>query len=697
MERNGVSDLDSVFKNLMIDEMYIRKVEIDILSLDLIEGKRILKEIINFTKENNLKYAYAWSIFNIGKLYNQEEAYECADMIFKEAYDVFEENNDINGVLSAIGGFIATKCMMQKYKEAIEWGIKGIDMAEKHKNIERLLAIKGNISKLYMEIEQYDKALEVLIETDEIPLVGNISNRMVLNINRVTCEIEENKLDKALQNLESIKSYVDNIPIFNVKWLIEKSKISARQGKLKEAENEILKAFNISEELNLYEIIDEVKIYLSDIYFYKKEYYKVIDILKSIEKNIERSNILRLRTKLYNDLNISYKEINDYKNAYNYFEKYVSLKDEIKNIQNTTEVSLLDAKKEYMSKKDYKLLYEENKLMLEIGKKIISSITLGDIFKVISREINKVIKHDGIEIVAYDNKSKSYKIELAIEENNVVELKESKILDDTLIKYSIDNKEEIIINDIFKEYYHYIKDIERYNKFVAERYPKWKNESNSNSAMIIPIIIKNNVIGCISVYSYESNAYAMKDLVRFKILSAYIGIALENSKLYKEVEYNANYDALTNIYNRRRSIYKINKIRNNIDKISGKYYLAMIDIDNFKKINDVYGHNAGDKILVEVSNLIKENIDKKDILGRYGGEEFILVFDGKEDYIAILESIRVKIQNLKIKYQDNLISVTVSIGVEELYDSSRTLEENVSIADRKLYKAKNTTKNLVVY
>nr|WP_243190662.1 sensor domain-containing diguanylate cyclase [Clostridium gallinarum] len=335
--------------------------------------------------------------------------------------------------------------------------------------------------------------------------------------------------------------------------------------------------------------------------------------------------------------------------------------------------------------------------MLEIGKKIISSITLGDIFKVISREINKVIKHDGIEIVAYDNKSKSYKIELAIEENNVVELKESKILDDTLIKYSIDNKEEIIINDIFKEYYHYIKDIERYNKFVAERYPKWKNESNSNSAMIIPIIIKNNVIGCISVYSYESNAYAMKDLVRFKILSAYIGIALENSKLYKEVEYNANYDALTNIYNRRRSIYKINKIRNNIDKISGKYYLAMIDIDNFKKINDVYGHNAGDKILVEVSKLIKENIDKKDILGRYGGEEFILVFDGKNDYIKILEDIRIKIENLKIKYQDSLISVTVSIGVEELYDSSRTLEENVSIADKKLYKAKNTTKNLVVY
>lgn len=697
MKRHNVSDLETIFKNLIVDEMYIRKVEIDILSLDLIEGKRILKDIINFTRENNLKYAYAWSIFNIGKLYNQEEEYECADMIFKEAYNIFEENNDTNGVLSAIGGFIATNCMMQKYKEAIEWGIKGIDIAEKHKNIERLLAIKGNISKLYMEIEQYDKALEILIETDEIPLIGNLDNRIVLNINRVTCEIEENKLDRALENLESIRGYVENIPIFYVKWLIEKSKISARQGNLKEAENEILKAFDISEELNLYEIKDEVKIYLADIHFYKKEYNKVIDILKSIEKNIERSNILRLRTKLYNDLNISYKEIEDYKNAYYYFEKYVKLKGEIKDIQNTTEVNLLDAKKEYMSKKDYKLLYEENKLMLEIGKEIISSISLGDIFKVISNEINKVINHDGIEIVAYDNKSKSYKIELSMEGNNIIEVKDSRILDDTLIKYSIDNKEEIIINDIFKEYYKYIKDTKRYNKFVAERYPKWKNECNSNSAMIIPIIIKNNVIGCISVYSYESNAYAMKDLVRFKILSTYIGIALENAKLYKAVEYNANYDALTNIYNRRRSIHKINKMRDNLDKIGKKYYLAMIDIDNFKKINDVYGHNAGDKVLIEVSKLIKENIGKKDVLGRYGGEEFILVFDGKDGYIAILEGIRVKIQNLNIKYQDISIRVTVSIGVEELYDNSKTLEENVSIADKKLYKAKNTTKNLVVY
>ena len=339
MTKHDIIDLQDIFKKLIIDEIYIRKVEIDILSLDLIEGKKILKDIINFTKEKNLKYAYSWAVFNIGKLYNQEEEYECADIIFKEAYDLFEENNDTNGVLCAIGGFIATNCMMQKYKEAIEWGIKGIDIAEKSKNIERLLAIKINISKLYMEIEQYNKALEVLMETDEIPLVGNAANRVVLNINRATCEIEANKLDKALQTLSSIKEYSENIPIFYVKWLIEKSKISSRKGNLKGAEDEILKAFNMAEEFKLYEIKDEVKVYLADVYFYKKEYDKVIDILRDIEKNIERSNILRLRIKLYNDLNISYKEINDYENAYYYFEKYTNLKEEIKNIQSITELN----------------------------------------------------------------------------------------------------------------------------------------------------------------------------------------------------------------------------------------------------------------------------------------------------------------------------------------------------------------------
>lgn len=697
MTKHDIIDLQDIFKKLIIDEIYIRKVEIDILSLDLIEGKKILKDIINFTKEKNLKYAYSWAVFNIGKLYNQEEEYECADIIFKEAYDLFEENNDTNGVLCAIGGFIATNCMMQKYKEAIEWGIKGIDIAEKSKNIERLLAIKINISKLYMEIEQYNKALEVLMETDEIPLVGNVANRVVLNINRATCEIEANKLDKALQTLSSIKEYSENIPIFYVKWLIEKSKISSRKGNLKGAEDEILKAFNMAEEFKLYEIKDEVKVYLADVYFYKKEYDKVIDILRDIEKNIERSNILRLRIKLYNDLNISYKEINDYKNAYYYFEKYTNLKEEIKNIQSITELNFLDAKKEYMNKKDYKLLYEENKLMLEIGKTIISSITIGNILEVIANEINKVINYDMIQIVTYDKKSNSYKFELVMEKNNFLKFKDPGLEKDTLIQYSIDNREELIINDVFKEYYKYIKDIEAYNNIIEERYPKWKDENTSNSIMIIPIIIEDNVIGSISVNSYERNAYAINDLVRLKILSTYIGIALENVKLYKEVQYNANYDSLTNIYNRRNSIYKINQIRDIIQNIDKKYYLAIIDIDNFKKINDIYGHNVGDKVIIEVVNVIKENIDKTDILGRYGGEEFILVFDGKDDYIAILENIRSKIENLNISYDNMEINVTVSMGVEELYNNTKTLEENISIADKKLYKAKNSTKNLVVY
>ena len=697
MKKYNFIDLENIFENLIIDEMYIRKVEIDIISLNLIESKRILKEIINFTKEKELKFAYSWAAFNLARLYNNEEAYECADLLFAETYKLFEENNDINGVLSAIGGFIATKCMMQKYKEAINWGIKGIEIAEKNKNIERLLAIKGNIGKLYMEICKYDKALETLIEIDDIPLVGNVANRVVLNINRVTCEIEEKNLDNALKILNSIKEYVEKIPIFKVKWLIEKSKISARKGSYKEAEEEILKAFNLSKEFNIYELRDEINIYLAEIYFYKKEYNKAINTLKDVEESIERSNILRFMKSLYEKLNISYKEINDYENAYYYFEKYVKLNDYIKEIQSNAEINVLNAKKEYMSERDYKLLYKQNKVLLEIGKTITSNITLKDIFNVIANEISKIINYDTIQMAIYYEKVDKYKIPLFIEKGKIINLKNIIVPEDTLIKYSIDNREELIINDVFKEYYKYIKDIKKYISIIEERYPKFNNENYLNSIMVVPIIIKNKVIGCISAHSYEKNAYDLKDLVRLKILSTYIGIALENSRLHKEVEYNANYDSLTGIYNRRRSLYKINIIRNNLLEINKKYYLAIIDIDNFKRVNDIYGHNAGDKVLVEVTKLIKENIDENDVLGRYGGEEFILVFDGKDDYVAILENLREKVQNLNINYEDSLIKVTISTGVEVLYGNNKTLEENIAVADKKLYKAKNSSKNVVVF
>lgn len=124
----------------------------------------------------------------------------------------------------------------------------------------------------------------------------------------------------------------------------------------------------------------------------------------------------------------------------------------------------------------------------------------------------------------------------------------------------------------------------------------------------------------------------------------------------------------------------------------------MIDIDNFKKVNDIYGHIAGDKVLKEVSNVIRKSISNEDILGRYGGEEFIAIIkDEINNYKDIIERIRRNIEELNINVNNKLIKVTSSIGVKNFNLNKMTLEENISLVDKSLYEAKNSGKNRVVY
>ena len=122
----------------------------------------------------------------------------------------------------------------------------------------------------------------------------------------------------------------------------------------------------------------------------------------------------------------------------------------------------------------------------------------------------------------------------------------------------------------------------------------------------------------------------------------------------------------------------------------------MIDIDNFKNINDTYGHDAGDKVIVTLSQILTTSVDAKDIVARFGGEEFCIVLkDMPQNAIKEkCEFIRKKVTKTSIKIHDTLLTFTVSIGVASSPED--TLEESINTADMYLYNAKNSGKNRVV-
>lgn len=155
-------------------------------------------------------------------------------------------------------------------------------------------------------------------------------------------------------------------------------------------------------------------------------------------------------------------------------------------------------------------------------------------------------------------------------------------------------------------------------------------------------------------------------------------------------------DPLTKFYNRKELFHDLISIGDNLkNEGAPECYLLMIDMDDFKTINDTYSHLAGDKTLVFVARTIASLIRGSDKAYRFGGDEFIIVLNRCTLEVAqsIAEKIRASIEKARLFYENNEMRITVSIGVSKL--SGKEVETSLRRADRALYEAKNKNKNQV--
>lgn len=168
---------------------------------------------------------------------------------------------------------------------------------------------------------------------------------------------------------------------------------------------------------------------------------------------------------------------------------------------------------------------------------------------------------------------------------------------------------------------------------------------------------------------------------------------ITKEKVYqKELEYTNITDSLTKIRNRHYYNEQIKKEVSNANRYEYPLSLVIFDVDYFKKINDGYGHDVGDKVLVEYTKLINASLRKGDIFCRIGGEEFALILPhtNKEDAYKMAEKLRVIVQEHK-----EIVPITMSFGVVE-YDKESDFEVTFKRADEALYEAKNSGRNRVV-
>ena len=178
----------------------------------------------------------------------------------------------------------------------------------------------------------------------------------------------------------------------------------------------------------------------------------------------------------------------------------------------------------------------------------------------------------------------------------------------------------------------------------------------------------------------------------FELLRSYEEQRKQLLSLSEDLNFAANHDPLTRLYNRR---YLVNQVNEWICKPEKSFWIVLMDVDDFKAVNDTYGHGYGDDVLREAGRLMLEEMMGKGIAARFGGEEFMLVFE-QDDREQVLHSFR-NIQEGLRRYSQNTrqTDITISGGMER-YEADKQLDLLFTSVDRKLYIAKNNGKNRIV-
>jgi diguanylate cyclase (GGDEF)-like protein len=252
--------------------------------------------------------------------------------------------------------------------------------------------------------------------------------------------------------------------------------------------------------------------------------------------------------------------------------------------------------------------------------------------------------------------------------------------------------------------------ISREEREIIEQFLKSGTEyawHSSDTGFIVRLCYIDETIGLL----YVKDTFAKEHLPDY--LNLVLGLinplslSISNSRYYKRLQeaqeqltIQATTDTLTGILNRHTIIQRLETEIVRAGRQIKPLSVAMMDIDHLKKVNDSYGHNAGDKVLIKVAEQAKSSIRPYDYIGRFGGEEFLIIIPGADttDAVGICERILSRIESLVIYHDNHEINVTVSLGVSTLQISGNgSTDSLIGSADYALYRAKGTGYSRVVH
>lgn len=262
------------------------------------------------------------------------------------------------------------------------------------------------------------------------------------------------------------------------------------------------------------------------------------------------------------------------------------------------------------------------------------------------------------------------------------DLKNLALKKEELFLYQINNLKEtaIIVNPV--------KFDEKHVSMDKINFLKDFSALDLSCTISAPIYIDDKLVGLLNIDSTSSQRiFSAEDLITVDHIKNEFQLVLKNALVKHKLNYLANYDELTALYNRRYFKQLFNRELDRIERYKGTACLVLLDLNDFKKINDTHGHNTGDRALQEFSSVLSDNIRKTDLLARMSGDEFVILFLDctKEHAVERMERLRKKVREI------DLLDITIDFcyGVCPIDgDTTHVDSELLNIADREMYQHK---------
>jgi diguanylate cyclase (GGDEF)-like protein len=653
--------------------------------------KSILDEGLKICDENENIRGVAWCSGTIGWYFNYSGTYEKGVEWFLKANTLFKRINDEEGRVYAANGLMTAYFQLGLCELSAKWGRFALKIAKSIKNDKFFVVILNNICVNYLKLGKYKEAKRIIESLQDIPYGDrdDVKVSMYQVIAEIECELGSISKAREFINKSIEISENSNCDLMLCESLRVRGKINFKAGKFEKVEDDYSKAMEISIKGQYYDIEASILESWAQYDLIKESYDEGISkLLKALEISKKNKCILITRD-IYNQLYLLNKNNNSYEEALKYYEKYIDINNELNCKKNNLSFAELENEKSKYEAAMFKSLYDDIKIISSIGQKITSDLNFEKILESTNKEMSMIMDADIVGVSTLKESEKVLDHALFMDRGNKLYLKNVHVEDETSFgAYCVRNRCTILVNDLYNDYTKYV--------------PKLKlniSPDNIQSTMYCPLVLEDKVRGFLNVQSYNKNAYTENDLNKLKILASYVAIALENSYLYNRTKYFSSHDFLTGLLSRMEIFIEVEKAFNQCTKEGKKLAFIMIDIDDFKAINDKYGHSAGDCVLKVIGNIINENIENSGFAGRYGGEEFLIVLQdiSTREIYSICENIRTSIEDANIYYgKKDKLKVTSSLGIFIYEGKESNIEQCINFADEALYIAKAKGKNKLV-